>query len=231
MAASVALSACPFCRARGANAPKVLCASGGGSAPDDSAILKSSGDDNLDRILTAELIAQADFFGLKPGFLLYSGSNQNAFASSDVMLAGTQGTILYNIDFLKGQLLSTTWGGTVVSGIIAHEFGHIYQFFSSYAQKLQALHQTVKFEELHADFLSGFYMGRKHLASPINLQDYYDQFYELGDYAFDSKDHHGTKAERYFAIKAGYNLSLGNRNARADWAAAQAELFLKEYFR
>ncbi len=97
--------------------------------------------------------------------------------------------------------------------------------------RLQSLHSTVKFQELHADFLSAFYMGNKHAQSPLKLDDYFDAFYKLGDYKFDSKDHHGTKAERYFAIKAGYNLALGNPGKDVRFAAAQGETFLKEYFR
>jgi hypothetical protein len=40
-----------------------------------------------------------------------------------------------------------------------------------------------------------------------------------------------TKAERYFATKAGYNLALGNPGQGIRFAAAQGETFLKEYFR
>lgn len=225
------LLGCPVCRAANGWGKDILCAAAQKGVPEKEEILKTSGDTNLDRILTAEMIAQSKFFGLRPAFLLYSGSNQNAFATADTLMPGTNGTILYNLPFLKSQLLSTKWGGAVVSGVIAHEFGHIYQFFSDYMKRLEALHKTVKFQELHADFLSAFYMGKKHAASPLDLNDYFDQFYNLGDYQFDRKDHHGTKAERYFAIKAGYNLALGNPGKDIAFAAAQGETFLKEYFR
>ena len=229
--ASITLTACPICRAARAQQEVILCASAKKGTPDEAQWLKTSGDSNLDRILAAELIAQSKFFGKRPAFLLYSGSNHNAFATTKTELSGTQGSILYNLEFLKIHLLSTKWGGAVVSGIIAHEFAHIFQFFTDYMNRLAALHTTVKFQELHADFLSGFYMGKKHSASPIKLDDYFDAFYALGDYKFDSKDHHGTRAERYFAIKAGYNLSIGNRGQSIDFAASQGEAFLKEYFR
>lgn len=229
--ASTALAACPVCRATKAETEIVLCASAKNGAPGEGRRLMTSGDSNLDRILAAELITQSKFYGKRPAFMLYAGSDHNAFATTRTEMAGTQGSILYNLEFLKSHLLSTEWGGAVVSGIIAHEFAHIFQFFTDYMTRLASLHKTVKFQELHADFLSGFYMGRKHSASPIKLDDYFDKFYELGDYKFDSKDHHGTRAERYFAIKAGYNLSLGNRGKDVHFAAAQGEAFLKEYFR
>jgi hypothetical protein len=228
------LIACPICRAACATSPwgdNFLCAAADKGAPEEGDILDSSGDPNLDRILAAEMITQSKFFGLRPAFLLYDGVNENAIATPATVLDRTQGTILYNLPFLKKQLLSTEWGGTVVSGVIAHEFAHIFQFHSEYMSRLAELHQTVKFQELHADFLSAFYMGRKHVSSPLKLNDYFDQFYNLGDYEFDRKDHHGTKAERYFATKAGYNLALGNPGQGIQFAAAQGETFLKEYFR
>jgi hypothetical protein len=229
--AASAFIACPLCRARAKAGYKVLCASAKTAESDDSQILHTSGDPNLDRILAAEMTAQSAFFNLRPAFVYYSGPDQNAYATTEITVPDTQGTIRYNLGFLKSQLQSTKWGGAVVSGIIAHEFGHIYQFYSAYADALAKLHQTVKFIELHADFISGFYMGRKHAKTPLDLKAYFDEFYSLGDYQFESKDHHGTKEERYFAIKAGYNLALGNSNAGADFAAAQGETFLKEYFR
>jgi hypothetical protein len=229
--AATAVTACPLCRALAKSGYKVLCASASGAEPANAEILHSSGDPNLDRILSAEMFAQSAFFKLQPGFVYYGGNDQNAYATTEITVPGTQGTIRYNLGFLKSQLTSTKWGGAVVSGVIAHEFGHIYQYYSTYAAALAKLANTVKFIELHADFLSGFYMGRKHAKTPLDLKDYFDAFYALGDYEFESKDHHGTKEERYFAIKAGYNLALGNSSAGADFAAAQGETFLKEYFR
>jgi hypothetical protein len=221
---------CPICgSARGAG--RILCAAAANGAPDISLRLSTSGDGNLDRILSAEMIEQSGFFGLRPGFVLYGGPDENALAMSDTVLPGTQGTIFYNLGFLKSQLKSTEWGGAVVAGIIAHEFTHIYQFYSPYAARLEALNATVKFQELHADYVSAFYMARKYVSSKVKLDAYFDEFYKLGDYDFANKDHHGTREERYFAIKAGHNLSLGNQGKDVVFAASQGEIFLKEYFR
>jgi len=237
--AAASLACCPACaakaqakvQARAQGGEQILCAAAGQGVPEAEALLASTGDGNLDRILTAEMIEQSRYYGLRPAFLLYSGPNQNALATSKTRLENTQGTILYNLGFLQGQLKSGQWGGTVVAGVLAHEFGHIYQFFSDYAARLQGMHNTVKFQELHADFLSAFYMAKKFVASGVKLNDYFDAFYALGDYQFDQKDHHGTKEERYIAIKAGHNLSLGNKNEGIVFAAAQGEAFLKEYIR
>jgi hypothetical protein len=224
--------ACPICRAQAqGRADKVLCASAAQGVPEAEALLDSTGDDNLNRILAAEMTEQSRFFGMRPAFMLYSGPNENAIAMSRSQLAGTQGTILYNLGFLQKQLKSSQWGGAIVAGIIAHEFCHIYQFYSDYGRRLEELHTTVKFQELHADYVSAFYMAKKYVSSKVKLDAYFDEFYRLGDYEFTSKDHHGTREERYFAIKGGHNLSLLNKNKDVLFAAAQGEAFLKEYFR
>jgi hypothetical protein len=233
--AAASLSCCPICRAAGKTGlfegGKVLCASAAGGVPTEEALLSSSGDSNLDRILAAEMIQQAKFFGMRPAFMLYSGPNQNALASSRTVLAGTQGTILYNLPFLQSQLKSGDWGGAIVAGVLAHEFSHIYQFYSPYGPRLEALHNTVKFPELHADYVSAFYMAKKYVADKVKLDSYFDEFYRLGDYDFNTKDHHGTREERYFAVKSGHNLSLLNKDKGIDFAAAQGEALLREYFR
>jgi hypothetical protein len=233
--AAASLACCPACAARAQaqaqDDEQILCAAAGQGAPQAEALLTSTGDRNLDRILSAEMIEQSRYYGIRPAFMLYSGPNQNALATSRTRLENTQGTILYNLGFLQNQLKSSQWGGTVVAGVLAHEFGHIYQFFSTYAARLRSMHTTVKFQELHADFLSAFYMGKKFVASGVKLNDYFDAFYALGDYQFEQKDHHGTREERYIAIKAGYNLSLGHKNEGIVFAAAQGEAFLKEYIR
>jgi hypothetical protein len=231
LAASATLICCPACRAQARPGEQVLCAAAAGGVPEPEAMLNSSGDGNLDRILAAEMIEQSRFFGMRPAFRLYNGGSENAFATTQTDLPGTRGTIMYQLGLLKGQLAGSKWGGAVVSGIIAHEFGHIYQFYTDYAKRLAALHKTVKFQELHADYVSAFYMAKKHVASDVNLKDYFDAFYELGDYDFNHQDHHGTREERYFAVKSGHNLSLMHRNEGVAFAAAQGEALLKEYFR
>jgi hypothetical protein len=210
---------------------RVLCAAGEGAVQQTEQLLQTSGDGNLDRILSAEMIEQARFFNMRPAFMLYTGPNENALAMSRTTLAGTQGTIIYHLGFMQNQLKSSEWGGAIVAGIIAHEFTHIFQFYSAYAQRLESLHATVKFQELHADYVSAFYMAKKYVSSKVKLDAYFDEFYKLGDYEFTSKDHHGTREERYFAIKGGHNLSLMNKDKDVSFAAAQGEAFLKEYFR
>jgi hypothetical protein len=93
---------CPICGSVQA-AGRILCAAAANGAPDISLRLPTSGDANLDRILSAEMIEQSRFFGLRPGFVLYGGPDENALAMSDAVVSGTQGTIFYNLGFLKNR--------------------------------------------------------------------------------------------------------------------------------
>lgn len=232
---AAALICCPACRAQAQSkaqpGEKILCAAAASAISDQEKLLDTSGDKNLDRILAAEMIEQSRFFGMQPGFKLYSGGVENAVATTRVEVPGTRGTIRYHLGMMQGQLKGSQWGGAVVAGIIAHEFTHIFQFYTEYAARLEALHKTVKFQELHADYISAFYMAKKYVAEKVKLDEYFDAFYELGDYQFNDKDHHGTKEERYFAVKSGHNLSLMNKDQNIQFAAAQGEALLKEYFR
>jgi hypothetical protein len=223
--------ACPLCRAAMADDDEILCAGARAGIPDQRTLLRTSGNPQLDAALAAEMRAQSRFFGISPAFLLYSGEHQNAAASARTLIPGTEGTIFYDLAFLQHHLSTAQWGGTVVAGIIAHEFAHLHQYSTGQYRKLRRLHQTVKFAELHADFISGFFMASKQAGGTIDLRDFFDAFYNLGDSQFHLETHHGTRAERYFAVKGGYNLALSNPGRDAGFAASSGETYLREYFR
>lgn len=207
----------------------VLCATNSFSGLEIGDVHKTTGDRDLDQSLIAEMTKQSAFFGYRPAFILYSGGEKNAAATPDPWpeIPNTHGTILYNVEMLREQLKASTWGGAILAGVIAHEFGHIYQDFSGRMAELRALDATVRFIELHADYLSGFYMGGKF--STIDVRPYADAFFKFGDYGFTNPDHHGTPEERYFVLKAGYNLRLRNPDLHVSRAATEGQSFLKEY--
>ncbi len=227
---ALCLTCCQYRRARAAYLFRnVLCATQSSAGLETGEFLKTSGNPDLDKALISEMTKQSAFFGYRPAFVLYSGGEKNAAATTEKLpqYPQTDGTILYNIDMLKEQLAISKWGGSILAGVIAHEFGHIYQFYSGYDERLKVLHSTVEFIELHADFLSGFYMGGKYGA--IDIKDYADAFYKIGDYGFTRASHHGTPAERYLALKAGFNFRIRNNSESLASAAQEGEGFLKEY--
>jgi hypothetical protein len=191
----------------------------------------STGNPSLDASLVAELSKQSMFFGHRPGFVLYNSSSKNASASKKPfpLIPDTDSTIFYHLGMHRDQLNSGVFGGAIVAGVIAHEFGHIYQYFANYIARLQYLDWTQKFVELHADYLSGFYMAGKELK--IEIKPYTDAFFLLGDYDFTSPTHHGTPEERYAVLQEGYNFRLQNPKMGLDKAAAAGETWLKIHIR
>jgi predicted metalloprotease len=90
------------------------------------------------------------------------------------------------------------------AAVCAHEFGHVVQYRLGLARQLAMPNGEVKRLELHADFLAGYFAGRRKLensgfpaAAFAATQD------RFGDIAFNAPDHHGTSRERGAAVVAG----------------------------
>ncbi len=111
--------------------------------------------------------------------------------------------------------------------VAAHEFGHQLQFrFNSSLPSGPAT-------ELQADAIAGYWAGmrlaeqirqglpRQQAVSIMQLER--DAAYAIGDYLFNSPQHHGTPAQRREAVRtglqAGYSLRYGS-NFRSDKNAA-----------
>ena len=213
--------------------PIVLCGSDAGFDLHSLTLEQSTGTPALDRALIQELHAQSAFFGVRPAFYLYSDGIQNAMATPEIFpqTPGTDGTVLYQMDLLSDHLTSAHWGGSIVAGVIAHEFAHIMQFSdpARYSRLLDH-HGTVKFLELHADFMAGYYMGTKFADKPQDLETLARKIFELGDNNFTSIGHHGTPEERHVALRAGFRYYLQHPQNDVTAALAEGEAFVTSVF-
>lgn len=81
-------------------------------------------------------------------------------------------------------------------GVLAHEFAHVLQY-------VRGNNLPTKLKELHADFLAGYYLGRKRLMSGA-VERFARALFEMGDFEFWNPNHHGTPQERVQAMSAGY---------------------------
>jgi len=190
-----------------------------GSAGDkgQSALQRSSGSQLLDGMLSQESGRLANMFLVSPAVAWFNDSGSgNAYATPETRLGRADGTIAMGIHLSTsivrkyGSSLGpyATW---IAMGVLAHEFGHIAQFKRVEAQGLR---HTYKYPELHADFLAGAYLAQRaleayqyngtNLLPVLNLA--MQQFFSIGDTAFNSPDHHGTGPERANAYQAGVRL-------------------------
>ena len=110
--------------------------------------------------------------------------------------------------------------GVSLMGIIAHEFGHIVQFFEQGVHDdLSKGESTVRLIELHADFLAGFYAGRRKASRRhLDADGLGDSFVAIGDYHAKHQKHHGTPQERLKALTEGFKLGKRNQETTIEEA-------------
>lgn len=194
-------------------------------------LIPFSGDPQFDRALGRQLVRLASAFSVRPGFAYADDFNDmNAAASPVTKVQDTRGTVAFGIRFLR-QLLSRGDGGDIaVLGICAHEFAHIHQFFSDDRWLLSSVHRTAKLVELHADYLSGYFIGQFKRDRPrINLQTFGDFLFRAGNYEFNDPEFHGTPRERVRAAEEGFRVAAVQGSFAA--AARSGRAFVLQYFR
>lgn len=157
------------------------------------AVFATTGNAALDAKFVAERNLIGSQLGLMPAMYVFDdGASPNAFA------VPAQGAVYFGRTLLTTELWNLAKGEVAVAGIMAHEFTHLYE-----AKRGTALTGTQR--ELLADFMAGWYLGRKSYLMPVNVAAFARSLYEKGDYAFWSAQHHGTPAERVNAMVRGFH--------------------------
>jgi hypothetical protein len=164
----------------------------------------SSGNLEWDLAYDKALKRISDVFGVKPEFSFYDDSDgPNAWAQDATPPAIFFGKKLFY------TLLEIDTSGISVLQVSAHEFGHIHQYTSGIYSDLKKGQQTSKRVELHADFLSGYYLGLLKSDHPeASFWKAGKKIYEFGDYGYNNPQHHGTPDERVVSAEAGFRLSF-----------------------
>lgn len=196
------------------------------ASPGDIRIVRSSGDPETDQFLGRGLLRIATTLKVDPGFAFYDDyRSPNAFATPASVLPDTRGTVLKGMRLFSQHMANDGDNGMTVIAICAHEFGHIHQMRSTYQDRLSGLDETVKPIELHADFLSGYFLaGRKEEHPDLDLQTVGATFYRIGDTDFNLPQHHGTPQERIAAITGGYRFGRSKHHDIDEAARAGLEL-------
>lgn len=178
----------------------------------------SSGDRELDYALAQNLSHITDLFQVLPGFTYYDDTGHpNAFATKRQYLRRTDGTVLFGRALLGRCLAAPESPDVAVSAVCAHEFGHIVQFKHDLQTKLLAGQTTKKRVELNADFMSGYYAGRRKLERPTYPSAVYATTqYSAGDTHFADRNHHGTPSERAAAIVKGFETAYRDKRELMD---------------
>lgn len=170
--------------------------------------IEGSGNSRLDRSLGLVLADLAGKFNVRPGFGYFDDTGSpNALAMPDSRFPASEGTVLFGREMLSRYLANAN-GDMFIMGICAHEFAHIVQFFSGFYGRLTQGQKTKKLVELHADFLSGYYIGlRKINYTASELVALGRSWESIGDSSYTDPQHHGTSEERLRAVEQGYRFA------------------------
>jgi hypothetical protein len=189
-----------------------------GSRVSEDDMISRSGNRDFDYALAQTLSKLTDLFGVLPGFAYVRRTNsRNAWATAAALLGRPDGTVLFGRDLLFEMLGYKYSPDAAISAVCAHEFGHIVQFKNRISVNVGG---TVKRSELHADFLAGYFAGRRKLERADFPAAVFATTYEqLGDYAFTRPDHHGTPDERAQAIVRGFEVAYKERQGAAEAVA------------
>jgi hypothetical protein len=173
------------------------------------AIYTSTGDATLDQRINSESSSIGQLFGVHPVLRIFNdGQSPNALSSP-------QGVIFIGRSLLVEELWAMNKGGAAVAGIIAHEMAHQMKY-------MNGSELPTREKELQADFMAGFYLGRKSYVTNAGLENFAESLFEKGDYDFTSPTHHGTPEERVAAMSAGFR----DRNVTTSQAFTDGETFV-----
>ena len=179
----------------------------------DERLISTTGDRSLDRALGRALVRLSELFSERPGFgFIDDFEGANAYATDQTRVPGTWGTVCFGQNLFRDLMERYQDQGLAVMAVAAHEFGHIAQFRSGVDRKLIRYQSTVKRVELHADLLSGYFLGvRKRQEPSISVWAAGHTLYRIGDYEFNNPNHHGTPDERVAAAEMGFKLGHDHR--------------------
>jgi uncharacterized protein len=102
-------------------------------------------------------------------------------------------------------------GDAALAYILAHEYAHAAQTIGGFRPR------NITQIELQADCLAGFYMGAMPTVTfdQQDIQEIADIAFQVGDYEFNNRQHHGTPKQRAQAVLLGFQASQQQNGIRA----------------
>lgn len=193
-------------------------------------LFPKSGDRLFDLALAITLDQMVDMFGVYPIFTFFDdGGQPNALAARPIPGSNERDGVVYvGSSILSNYLGRREHADVAIAAIVAHEFSHIKVFKHGVEPRVLRGQPTVKRAELLADFLAGYYGGRKKLErASYPAVIYAKTLHELGDFVFTDRNHHGTPQERADAVGNGYHVAYRQRRSMADALQAGVEYVMK----
>jgi uncharacterized membrane protein YgcG len=174
--------------------------------------LRSSGNLRIDQATFQEANYLVQVTGMQPSLaFLDDRQSRNAVAFNQDVIDGRSphGAVALGVQLIQDLLsLPTARQGMnplCIQAVLVHEWAHIAQF--NYG--VRAAH--VKYKELMADFIAGWYLGYKDMFVGGNVDPSPSMICmtTMGDTNFDNPAHHGTPEERLRAFAGGFRFVKG----------------------
>lgn len=173
-----------------------------------------SGDKVFDRALAHTLTKASDLLNVLPGFAFFDdNTSRNAFASSSTRLGHSDGSVVFGKILFQEIMQRPDHPELGIAAVCAHEFGHISQYKRGIDRRLVVGRDgPVKRLELHADFLAGYFAGRRKLENPdYPAAVFAATQFDFGDNNFGDPNHHGTSKERGDAVVEGFYVAFRDK--------------------
>lgn len=189
---------------------------------------RSSGNKAFDRSLGRVLVLLSEDFGVRPEFYFYEHEDPKFVRASEKPLNDqrSDGLVLFGTEMLANAL-RIRGGDAAALAVCAHEFAHIAAFKRPNEMKRLIASGSKFVNELHADFLSGYFVGKYSDRFPdIDLAGARSVWIGLGSRDPKRPGSHGTVEMRRKAINAGYDLVKRESNVKFDRAFAAASSYI-----
>jgi uncharacterized protein len=163
--------------------------------------------------LDPEVVLKAVYLGLRQVDTTRSNPKvrwnvQNGTSSPCGRIAGTLYCTRNNTIYITQQhiRMAYKYGDAALAYILAHEYAHAAQTASGFRTK------NITKIELQADCLAGFYMGAMPNVTfdQKDIEEIAAIAYQVGDYEFNNRQHHGTPQQRAQAVLLGFQASQQN---------------------
>jgi hypothetical protein len=173
--------------------------SGYGNSQIGCGLVQSFGDVNLDQQFNEEVVIQRTFWtGINTAIYIFDECGaKNA-------LSFPQGYILFGRNLFFDIIYAT--GSTLPNAtVLAHEWAHQVQFRYGWMNNNEP---TVRRTELEADAFSGYYTLLIKSWAINQFNAVFATLYNLGDYQYNNRGHHGTPQDRVNAGYLGMNTAV-----------------------
>ena len=150
-------------------------------------IYNSSGNSQIDNNVSEDLGLISRIYGLNSNLFYVNEKNgPNAFCNPN-------GTVYLGLKLITFALQKNN--GAAIPFILAHELGHAKMF------KMKYQFNSGKKEELFADFIAGTYLYAKSNTSRTDFEHSIKEFFDMGDFAFNSPVEISVKVYHRFSAK------------------------------